>query len=258
MATSKAAAKPAAKTSTSKAVAVKKGGAVVDMAAMKAQMQQEIAALANKTAPPGGDVIQISQSKEFKLPDGTKSQGPLELVIVEFSSSNRYYDGPYDKDNISPPACFAIGDSPTALVPSDNSPNKQSSSCAGCPMNQFGSAGTGKACKNTRVLAVLPPDADDDTPLWVLNVSPTALKAYDSYVNSIARQFQLPPIGVRTEVSFDPNSEYPSLRFASLGPNEQLAVHFARKEEAKKRLTQEPDVSSYEAPKPAKKTAGRR
>lgn len=252
----------ALKVSGSKAVATKKvtGGAVVDMAAIRAKLQQEIADLANKTAPPGGDVIQITQAKEFKLPDGTKSQGPLELVIVDFNSQNKFYEGAYDPNNISPPACFAIGETPSALVPSKASPVPQSSNCSGCPMNQFGSAGAGKACKNTRVLAVLPPDADADTPMWVLNVSPTALKAFDAYVNSVARQFQMPPVGVVTEVSFDPNTDYPSLRFAAIGPNEQIGNHYERKEEAKKRLTQEPDVTSYEAPKKtaARKTAGAR
>lgn len=60
-----------------------------------------------------------------------------------------------------------------------------------------------KACKNSRLLALLPVDADDETPIMVLKVSPTALKAFDSYVASVARSFQLPPLGVVTEIGFD-------------------------------------------------------
>ncbi len=241
MATAKKAATP-----KSREVAVKSSNSLVSI---KEALARDLAALAGKTAPAGGDSIQIGQDKTFKLPDGTKTSGPLQLVIVDFTSSNKFYDGPYDKDNIAPPACFAIGDNPTTLVPSDNSPVKQSDSCSTCPMNQFGSAGKGKACKNTRVLAVLPPDADEDTPLWILNVSPTAIKAFDSYVASVARQFQLPPVGVVTEVSFDENIDYASLRFGNPQPNEGLTAHFSRKEEATTRLAQEPDVSAYEAPK---------
>ncbi len=242
----------------SKALAVspKASSAIVSI---KDALARELAAQANKTAPPGGDVIQITQDKHFKLPDGTKHAGPLELVIVEFNSANTFYEGTYDPNNITPPACFAIGDIPTAMAPSDKSPVKQSDSCGTCPMNQFGSSGKGKACKNTRVLAVLPPDADDDTPLWVLKVSPTALKAFDSYVAEIARKFNVPPVGVVTEVSFDPSQTYATLRFGNPTPNENLATHYSRKEEAQKRLLVEPDVSAYEAPAPAKgKAAVRR
>lgn len=247
-----------AKPAKTKALVIPKKNAS-SVVSIKDALEREVAANANKTAPPGGDAITIGQDKTFKLPDGTKTPGPLQLVIVEFNSSNKFYEGAYDKDNIAPPACFAIGENPTTMAPSDNSPNKQSDSCSTCPMNLFGSSGKGKACKNTRVLAVLPPDADADTPLWVLNVSPTALKAFDSYVGEIARKFNLPPIGVVTEVSFDPNVDYASLRFGSPTPNANLADHYARKDEAKKRLLSEPDISQYEPPVPTKgKTALRR
>lgn len=241
----------------SKALVIPKNQST-SVVSIKDALARDLAALAGKIAPPGGDVIQVTQDKQFKLPDGTKTPGPLQLVVVDFVSSNKFYEGAYDKDNITPPACFAIGDSPTQLVPSSNAPVKQSDSCSTCPMNQFGSAGNGKACKNGRVLAVLPPDADDETPLWILNVSPTALKAFDGYVADIARRFQLPPVGVITEVSFDTSVTYASLRFGDPQPNTKLAEHYGRKEEAVKRLAVEPDVSAYEAPKPAKRAAGRK
>lgn len=242
--------KPASKTASKPgAVAVKKASNIVDI---KAQLAAQVAAQSSKIAPPGGDVIGITQDKYFKLPDGTKTQGPLRVVVVDFTSANKFYEGAFDKDNITPPACFAIGDVPASLAPSKNAPLPQSPTCGTCPMNQFGSAGAGKACKNTRVLAVLPPDADEDAPLWILNVSPTGIKAFDSYVGGIARQFGLPPVGVVTELSFDESVSYASVRFGNPEPNENLTTHFARQEEAKDRLMAEPDVSQYEAPKPAR------
>lgn len=253
----KVAAKTAAKPATGTALAKKANTSVVSIQeALKAQAAE----MADRTQPASGITIRVTQDKTFELPDGTKSSGPLELVIVDFVASNKFYEGAYDPKNISPPACFAIGTKPTALVPSDSSPVKQATECGKCPMNQFGSSGNGKACKNSRVLAVLPPDADEDTPIWLLNVSPTALKAFDSYVTSIARTFQAPPVGVVTQVSFDENSTYASLRFGDPQPNEQLPVHFARQGEAKELLTAEPDVSSYETPQPpqrGKAPAGR-
>ena len=184
-----------AKKTPSSAVAVKKpvSSAVVSI---QEQLKAQVAAMAGKIAPPSGINIRITQDKKFQLPDGSKVEGPLDLVIVDFVSRNTFYEGTYDPNNITPPACFAIHPEPKQMAPSENSPIKQSDDCASCPMNQFGSSGKGKACKNGRMLAVLPPDADADTPLWLLQVSPTALKGFDGFVGSVARTFQMPPIAV--------------------------------------------------------------
>ena len=245
-----------AKKTPGTAVATKKptSSAIVSI---QEQLKAQVAAQASKIAPPSGIGIRITQDKKFQLPDGSKVDGPLDLVIVDFVSRNSFYEGAYDPNNISPPACFAIHPEPKQMVPSDNSPAKQSDDCASCPMNQFGSAGKGKACKNSRVLAVLPPDANADTPMWLLQVSPTALKGFDGYVGSVARTFQMPPIAVVTSVDFNPNETYASLTFSDPRPNENLAVHFARQAEAKELLMAEPDVSGYgqEPAKPARAPA---
>ena len=211
--------------------------------------------MAGRVGAPGGDVIKVTQDKRFEFPDGTKSNGPLNLVIVDFVSANSFYEGDYDPNNITSPACFSIGTKPTMMVPSDNSPVKQSNACSSCPMNQFGSAGKGKACKNSRVLAVLPVGATADTPLMILKVSPTALKSFDAYITSVVRSFQLPPVSVITEISFDDSVSYASLRFGNPTPNDNLEACFNRKDEAMARLLTEPDVSQYEAPAPVKKAA---
>ena len=231
------------------AVAVKKPASSA-IVSIQEQLKAQVAAQANKIAPPSGINIRITQDKKFQLPDGSKVDGPLDLVIVDFVSA-------YDPNNISPPACFAIHPEPKQMVPSDNSPVKQAEDCASCPMNQFGSAGKGKACKNSRVLAVLPPDADEDTPLWLLTVSPTALKGFDGFVGSVARTFQMPPIAVIASVDFNPGETYASLTFSDPRPNENVAVHFARQAEAKELLTVEPDVSGFgqEPAKPARTPA---
>lgn len=242
------AAKPATKPGTAVATVKKGAGALVSI---KEQMAAELAMLGERTSPAGGDKIQLKADKTFNLPDGSKVD-TLQVVIVDFIAANTFYEGAYDKDNISPPACFSLGQVITQMVPSDNSPVKQSDACAVCPMNQFGSSGNGKACKNMRRLAVLPPDADADTPLWVMDVSPTGLKSFDSYVKSVAAKFGVLPIGVITTVSFDPNVDYASLRFGEPAPNESVDVHWSRRGEAMERLIQEPDVSSYETPAPPK------
>lgn len=232
-----------AKTGTALAVKKVTGSAVMDI---QAAMKAELASLADRVAPASGDKINV-KGKVFTLPDGSKVD-TLDVVIVDFMAVNNFYEGAYDPKNIVPPTCFAIGQIPTNLVPSSNAPVKQSDACASCPMNQFGSDGDGKACKNQRRLALLPPDADEDTPLWILDVSPTGLKSFDGYVRSAASKFGVTPVGLITQITFDPASDYPSLRFGDPRPNEQVATHWGRRTEALERLMQEPDVSSYAAP----------
>lgn len=234
---------------TGTAVAVKKASNVVSI---QEQLKAQAAAMASRTAPPSGIRIKVTQDKKFALPNGQKDEGPLQLVVVDFVSRNEYYEGAYDPNNITSPACFAIHPEPKSMVPSANSPNKQADDCASCAMNQFGSGGKGKACKNTRLLAVLPPDADEDTPMWLLSVSPTAVKGFDGFVGSVVRTFSTPPVGVVVSVGFNESEDFPSLVFSDPTPNENLGIHFGRQAEAKELLSAEPDTSSYAAPAPAR------
>ena len=247
------------KKTTSTAVAVKKNTstAVVNIQDM---LRKQAEANASRVEPGSGKSIRIGQDKSFTLPDGTKTRESLQLVVVDFVSRNEYYEGAYNKDDITPPNCFAIHPEPKQLAPSDNSPDKQCDDCASCPMNQFGSAptGAGKACKNTRVLAVMPPDADDDTEIWTLKVSPTAIKVFDGFVAGVNRAFQLPPVGVVVTVGFSDAKDFPSLEFTDPQLNENVAVHFGRQDEAREMLMREPDVSSFGAEKPAAKAPARK
>lgn len=244
---------------TSTEVAVKKPSSTA-VANIQDMLRQQAEANAARIEPGSGKSIRIGQDKSFTLPDGTKTREPLQLVVVDFVSRNEFYVGAYNKDDISPPVCFAINPDPRLLAPSDNSPEKQNDVCRGCPQNEFGSSptGGGKACKNTRLLAVLPPDATEDTEIWTLKVSPTALKAFDGFVAGVNRAFQLPPVGVVVTVGFSDAKDFPSLEFMDPQPNENVAMHFARQDEAREMLMREPDVSSYSAEKPAKAAPARR
>jgi hypothetical protein len=248
--------KPATKPATKgTAVAVKQSSNIVSI---REQLAAQAAAMADRTAPPTGIAIRVTQDKHFMLPDGTKTAGPLQLVIVDFTSKNAFYPGAYDPKNISPPACFAIGNNIKTMAPSAASPEKQADACGTCPMNQFGSAGDGKACKNSRLLAVLPPGADEDTPLWTLATSPTANKGYDAFVSEVARVFNTPPVGVVVTVGFDPNETYAKLVFTAPVPNPDIEACFARLPEATKLLATEPDVSGFDKPKAKPAAKGRR
>lgn len=244
----------AAKKPATTAVATKRETLPVNVQALLEKQKQDIV---DKLSRPSSTGISIKQNKTMVLPDGTVTEGPIDVVILDFVSMNSYYEGVYDPNDPVPPVCYAIGDKPDNLIASDKSIEKQSDTCASCPMNRFESAarGKGKACKNTRLLAVMQPDATDEDEIWLLRVSPTALKAYDSYVRNLAQRNNMVPLQVITKIGFDPHSDYPSLRFAPDGVHDRLEFFASRMQEAADLIRAEPDYSEREQAEPKAKAA---
>jgi hypothetical protein len=205
----------------------------------------------------GGDVITINNGKRIFVMPNEQEVTEFEALIVDFAYRNEYYIGAYNPKVITPPACFAIAPSTTQLTPSANAPIVQSQSdCATCQHNQFGSSptGAGKACKNTVIIAILPPEEDsiDSHDIWVMKISPTAIRPFNKYASKVS-QMNLPIGVVRTRFFLDPDSAFASVRFEALGVEADcIDGVIARKEEASKRLTEEPDVSQFEMPTASK------
>ncbi len=97
------------------------GTAVVDI---KAEIARQAEINKGKVNAPSGDLIKVD-GKEFKLPSGQTSKGPMRLVVVEFVSVNAFWDRPFAKGSESPPKCIAIGQDPKNMVPDAQSPEKE-------------------------------------------------------------------------------------------------------------------------------------
>lgn len=203
----------------------------------------------------GGDVISVNNGKRVFVTPKEQELQEIECHIVDFAYRNEYYVGPYNPKEISPPGCFAIAASSAQLIPSSNSPMRQNETdCATCQQNQFGTSatGAGKACKNTVILALLPVDDPANHDIWILKTSPTAIRPFNKYASKIS-QMNLPIGVVRTRLFLDPDSSYASVRFEALGVEaESIDAVMGRKDEATKRLMEEPDVSQFEPPKAGK------
>lgn len=221
---------------------------VQSLAEIQAQLKKQTEALAGRIQSGGGNRIKLTKDKNFQLPDGSKNPGPMNVVILDFVSQNQFFDRPWKEGDVTPPACFAIGDNPRTMVPDDTSPAKESEACTGCPNDEFGSKGAGKACANSRLLAIVEPGSDASAPIMLLKVPAGSIKAFDAYVSTIKSQFETMPVGVETEIYFDPAKEFQALLFGNPKPNEGLAVHYGRIQEAKDKLWAKPDVSQYEPP----------
>lgn len=195
----------------------------------------------------------------------------FEVVILDFVNEKAYYDGPYDSDNPSSPACWAIThDDPSEMVPHPDSPAPQCESCAECWANEFGSAdtGRGKACKDQRkLLMAAADDFAEETPdkeIAFMRVPPTSLKAFDKFIKGLGKLSKRPCYGVTTDMSVTMDDDYPKLHFV---PNQVIGdVAFMQeimdmREQHCDSLMETYDPANYEEPKakgPRKKAGAKK
>lgn len=216
----------------------KSSKAVVNYEEQMNQMTQDIH---SKISSPERQFIK-TRGKVFTFPDEHQEK-VFNAIVVDHVATNTYYKNPYNPNDIQPPTCFAIGENPASLVPSENAPEIQAKTCSECPLNQWGSDGKGKACKNGRLAALLAPDATADSSPLFLRVPPTSVRKFDSYVSKVASMFNKPPLGIITEVAVDETSEYLKLKFEAKDQNHNVGVVIDRLPEIKSLLLQEPDLS---------------
>ncbi|MGA0610024.1 hypothetical protein [Caldimonas sp. KR1-144] len=243
----------------------------VDLPAIHGQFGDAANEVLSRLGAPSSNRLKVTQSKTFVLPDGTEMGGPLPFVIVDFVAANAWYASQFNPNDITPPDCAAIGVDPNGLKAYDDSPDKQCDTCAACPKNQFGSNGRGKACSNTKLLALMSPTAEPGAEFLKLRVSATALRPFETYVRQLAKTFGRPHYSVLTWIGFDPASTYATLRFGNPMPLDGdlsiegkivdgpslLAEAVARQDEARELLLAKPDFTIQAAPKPAAR-GGRR
>ena len=210
------------------------------------QIKKDLAAVANQVEGSAIERIRLS-AKGFTTPDG--EIGPtIEGIIVDFASANNHYPNAFDRDNPTPPNCFAVGKIPSQLKPDPQSSEPQAPSCAECPKNKFESGvGGSKACKNTRSLAIMQVGANDESPIWIMSVPPGSIRYFDTYVSTTLRgRHNVTPICAVTTISMDPNKEYasPRFKFERLLTDEELFFFFGRRQEAEEILLQRPRLTT--------------
>lgn len=139
----------------------------------------------------------------------------LDVVVVGARGglAKQYYASDYNEDTkLEAPDCFSFdGKRPHHSV---DAPVCES--CTACPMNRFGSKISKqgkeiKACTDTKRLAVVLANYPKEG-VFLLSVSPTALKALNQYTAEL-RKRGIPPECIRTTLSFDEAASYPKLLF---------------------------------------------
>jgi hypothetical protein len=219
--------KPKAPTSTEVAVPKPTSTAV----AMPGSWKDRMKAVAVKTAEaekPNGGFISF-KSGRLSIADQVMPGDKIECVVVDYLFHNKYFDTPYNANKPTPPACYAFGREETELAPADGAEDPQAESCAGCPNNEWGSAGggsKGKACGNSRRLWILPadvlnsPDKAARTDFLQCDLPATSIKNFSKFANDCAHS-GLPPFAFVVEMSVKPH------------PTSLFQVHFKAVEQIK-------------------------
>lgn len=162
--------------------------------------------------------ISIKGSR-FRIKDGDAEtvlqETALDIVIVGANPrlSKTWYAKQWTPDSEpAAPDCFSLD----GIRPSADSTDPQNDLCATCPHNAWGSKVTPqgtkiKACGDQKRLAVVA--ADDPTgPIYLLQVTPAALKGLGQYQKELAMRGIAPEI-VKTRITFDTDASFPKLMF---------------------------------------------
>lgn len=219
----------------------------------------EVGALKSQIGQASGNKIKVEATGDFILPDGMNLGNEIQVVVIDFITRHNYYIQPYVPGVVSPPDCYALGKELATLVPEPDSPEVQAEKCIVCPLNAFGSGknGVSKACKNSRLLAVLLVDPEDpdavnarDAPIYTLELPPTAIKSFDGAAAYTARSLMGPPVKAIFTVSAKNAGTYALITFTDPLPNPGYASHFARRGETFDMLTRKPDFTAIAAKTP--------
>jgi len=168
-------------------------------ASLAAKLQEQRAAL----PPPTSARIRPIAKEGFKLPDESILE-ELEGIVVDIRYINALYVKPFKRGEIETPGCWVVSPDANNMAPDEKSTKPRAESCNGCPLNEFGSKGNGKACKNTVRLAIIPPDADEKTVPYLLDLAPTSTSPF----LKLLRGLKVPIQTVVLKFSLDSKVEY--------------------------------------------------
>lgn len=189
----------------------------------KEQMAKLTAEVAEAEKPSG--VYLSFKSGVMSINDVPVPGNRMPIIVLDSVFENKYYEGRYNPNKIVSPTCWAIAREDSELAPNKELvDDQQSIKCEGCERNEWGSdpdGGRGKACKNTRRVAIIHADALKGGPAAikkadVIVFSPpvTSVKNYSAFANQVATVLKVPPLAIEAEIAVEPDAK------------NQFSVHF--------------------------------
>ena len=250
---------PAKSAPAKKALAKAPGKGIANVQAINDDLAERAKALSTQLGSSGGGPrIQLdNKAGVFVTGDGEQLGTEIRAIVIDFAVAHRYYEGVYNPNNLQPPVCAALGRDVGTMAPFEDAPKVQNDVCVSCPQNQFGSSvnGTGKACKNTRDVAMLLVNEDGsvDDKLYTFSIPPTGLGSFDGVAKFIARTYQSMPIRCIITMTVVDRGTYSTVACSDPEPNPDYAEHVALLAQAEELVMRKPDFTPRETAKPAAK-----
>jgi hypothetical protein len=191
------------------------------------ELAREATAAAALEANTGGASFFSIRGGILSFQDAPIPGNKIAVIIAASMFENVFYEGDYNPESPTPPTCFAFAKEEDELSPHKSVIEKeqaQHEECAGCPMNAWGTAdkGRGKACRNTRRLALLP--AGTLTPagafkayeeeehfskaaMGALKLPVTSVKGYATFVKQVSGALKRPPFGIFSMMTVIPDAK---------------------------------------------------
>lgn len=252
-----------------------------------AKWDEELAKFAEESAKmeenSGGGQFFSIRAGVLSFQDNQLPNNEMAVIIIDSIIENTYYEGEYDPDVPAAPTCFAFGRVEDEMAPhklvfeAGNQQCGTSGLCDGCEMNEFGSAdkGRGKACKNTRRLAMIPVgrftkdgslDLIEDLEHYqtvepgYMKLPVTSVKGYSTFVKQVATSLKRPPFGIITKVKVipDPKSQFKVIFEPLMNVPDELMGAVMKRHEDIKAVIDFPYVPFEEEEKPAKKSTSKK
>lgn len=155
--------------------------------------------------------------------DGDGPRNSIEVVIVKSAAvvAKIWYENRFVEGSTDAPDCFSTN----GVTPEVSSKKRQSTACAICPRNVWGSRVTdqgkqAKECQDNKRLAVVPLGDILNEPFGgplLLRVPAASLADLATYGQTM-RRLGYPYFAIGTRIAFDPNAAYPKFTFQAIRP----------------------------------------
>lgn len=198
---------------------VEAGKPKYDIQTWKEKMAAVTQQAAASEAPKGGFL-------SFKGGNMTYDDNPipgnsLDVVVIDFLLENGIFREKYNPAKTASPMCYALGRVEEDLEPMEGCEEPQSPKCGiadqegCCPHNEWGSdpdGGRGKACKNSRRIAIMAadeltkgPEAIKKANVIMCKLPVTSIKNFSQFVNQCTKVLETHPFGVKARLSVKPH-----------------------------------------------------
>jgi len=249
----------------------------VGLATWDAELAKQAEIAAGMEASAGGGNFFSLRGGILQWQDAPLKDNQMGVIIIDHVLENVFYADKYDPETPQSPSCFAFARDERTMAPHKlvvEAGTAVHETCVGCPNNEWGSAdtGRGKACRNTRRLALISAGTFDAAGRFVVNDDPEhwksavigymklpvmSVKGFATFVKQVAVALKRPPHGVITKVRVvpDPKSQFRVLFEAiSPVPNTLMAAIMARHEESSATIDFPYQRADDDAPTGAAKT----